>query len=91
MKVLAWNVEGVKKQQIHEEIYFIVCSHKPDTMFLTETMIADNTIKRLISQFAFEYYDYVNPVNHSCGMWVLWNNTNILANVMLKVYPYACS
>ena len=52
--------------------------------FLTETMVAESTTKCPISHFGFDYYDFVNPVNHSGGLWVLWNNTNIIANVLLK-------
>ena len=47
-------------------------------------MVAENLTQRLISTFGFEHYDYVNLVNHSGGMWVLWKNTNVLANVMIK-------
>ena len=53
-------------------------------LFLTETMVAESTTKPLISHFGFDYYDFMNPVNHSGGLWVLWSNTNIIANVLLK-------
>ena len=84
MKFIAWNVRVVKKPQIREEFRFIIHAHQPDTLFLTEKMVAGKATKRLISQFGFYFYDFVNPVNHSGGLWVLWNNTIIIANVLLK-------
>ena len=74
----------MKKQQIREEIRCIVRPHKPNIVFLTETMVPKNLTQQLISTFGFEHYDYVNPVNYSGGMWVPWNNTNVLASVMIK-------
>ena len=43
-----------------------------------------NTFNKFIPPFGFKHYDYVNLVNHSGGLWVLWNNTNIMAQVLLK-------
>jgi len=83
MKIIAWNVQGVKKPQICEEVRYIIHFHRPDMLFLTETMVVESTTLRLISHLGFDHYDFINPANHS-GMWVLWNNNNILANVLLK-------
>lgn len=51
MKVIAWNVQGVKKMQIQEEMRYIICAHRPDILFLTETMVSETTTRRLISKF----------------------------------------
>ena len=84
MKIIAWNVQGAKKSQITEEIKFIQKHHQPDLIFLTETMVNEEHTKRLISRLGFQFYDFSNPINHSGGIWVLWNTTNIKANVLLK-------
>ena len=84
MKILTWNVQGAKKEHFLEEIRLIQKTHQPDLMFLLETMVSKANTKRLISRFGFQCYDYVNPINHSGGIWVLWNNTNIKANILLK-------
>ena len=81
IKIIGWDVQGVKKPQIWEEVCYISCSHRPDMLFLTETMVAGRMTLCLISQFGFDNYDFVNPVNHSAGMWWLWN---IVANVLFK-------
>ena len=54
------------------------------SFFLQKTMVHENTTKFLILSFGFNHYNYVNPINHVGGMWVLWNDNNILANVILK-------
>ena len=84
MKILAWNVQGAKKHRIRDEIRFIRKSQQPDLIFLIETMASVGTATRILPQLGFDHYDYTLPVNHSGGIWVLWNTQNILANVLLK-------
>ena len=84
MKIIAWNVQGAKKHQIRDEIRVINQSQKPDLMFLIETMVSEQTTRKFIANLGFEHFDFVNPQNHSGGIWVLWNNDNIHANVLLK-------
>ena len=84
MKVMAWNVQGAKKHQIREEIRVINQTHRPDLLFLIETMVSEQTTRKLIAKLGFEHFDFVSPHNHSGGIWVLWNNVNIHANVLLK-------
>ena len=47
-------------------------------------MVSKSNSDRIISTLRFECFDYVLPLNHSGGIWVLWNETNIMANVLLK-------
>ena len=84
MKVMAWNVQGAKKHQIRDEIRVINQTHRPDLLFLIETMVSKQTTRKLIDKLGFEHFDFVSPQNHSGGIWVLWNNANIHANVLLK-------
>ena len=84
MKILAWNVQGAKKQQIREEIRYLQKSQQPDLIFLIETMASEDTTNRILPQLGFDHYDYTLPVNHTGGIWVLWSKRNILANVLLK-------
>ena len=84
MKIMAWNVQGSKKHQIRDEIRVINQGHKPDLLFLIKTMVFDQTTRKLIAKLGFEHYDFVNPQNHSGGIWVLRNNASIHANVLLK-------
>ena len=70
MKIMAWNVQGAKKQQILEEIRFIHQAHKPYLLFLIKTMISDQTTRKLIAMLGYEHFDFVSPPNHSSGIWV---------------------
>ena len=84
MKILAWNVQGAKKQLLREEIRHLKKFHQPDLIFLIETMASEETTHRILPHLGFDCYDYTLPVNHSGGIWVLWSKRNILANVLLK-------
>jgi len=53
--------------------------HKPDVMFILETMVSSTNIERILPKSRFQHFDYVDPVNHSSGIAVLWNNDSILA------------
>jgi len=59
-------------------------SHKPDLLFLTETTVSVQTTRKLIATLGFQRFDFVSPRNRSGGIWVLWHNANIHANVLLK-------
>jgi len=84
MKVMAWNVQCAKKHQIHDEIRIIHQTHRPDLLYLIKTMVSEQTTRKLIAKLGFEHFDFVSPQNHSSGIWVLWNNANIHANILLK-------
>ena len=68
MKILAWNVQGAKKQQIREEICYLRKTQQPDLIFLLETMASAETAHRLLPQLGFDNYDFTLPVNHSGGI-----------------------
>jgi len=53
-------------------------------LFLIETLTSEDTTKQLLPQLGFDQFDYTLPVNHTGGIWVLWNKKNIMANVLLK-------
>ena len=37
MKVISWNIQGAKKDQIREEVKFLTKTEKHDVLFLLET------------------------------------------------------
>ena len=84
MKVLAWNVQGAKKSQIREEVKYLRRVQTPDLVFLLAIMASEATVQKILPLLGFDHFDYTLPVNHSGGIWVLWNKTNIMANVLLK-------
>ena len=84
MKVISWNVQGAKKVQVLQELKLLSRIHKPDVLFLLETMVNEENIARLLPTLGYDQYDYVLPVNHSGGIAVLWNNGQIYTSVLFK-------
>ena len=48
MKILAWNVQGAKKQQLREEVRYLQKFQQSDLVFLLETMASDITVKQIL-------------------------------------------
>ena len=84
MKIIAWNVQDAKKCQLREEIRYLLKNQRPDLVFLIETMASESTTKQLLPQLGFDFYDYILPINHAGGIWVMWNTKNMMANVLFK-------
>jgi len=84
MKVVCWNVQGVKKTQVLQEVKFLTRTHKPNLFFLLETMINESNIQRILPLMGFEHFDFISPINHFGGVTVLWNNEDIHASVLFK-------
>ena len=84
MKIICWNTQGVKKAQVLQEVKFLTNTHKLDLIFLSETLVNETNICRILPQMGLEHYDFVSPVNHARGIAVLWNNGNVHASILLK-------
>ena len=67
MRIISWNVQGTKKTQALQEILFLKRTHKPQIMFLLETLVNKANILDILPKLGFEHFDYVEPVNHSGG------------------------
>jgi len=63
MKIICWNVQGVKKMQVIQEVKFLIRTQKADMLFLLETMVNESNIKKILPLMDFSHYDYVSPVN----------------------------
>lgn len=83
MKVICLNVQGAKKHQIREEIKLLSRRSCPDILILLETMMNKINRESIIAKLGLDHFDYVLPDNHSGGIWVLWNNANISAQILL--------
>ena len=53
-------------------------------MFLLETLVNKKNILDILPKIGFEHFDYVEPVNHSGGLAVLWDNEVIHASVLKR-------
>ena len=84
MCIISWNVQGEKKTQVLQEISFLKHTHKPHIIFLSETLVNKKNILDILPKMGFDHFDHVEPVNHSGGLAVMWNNGLICASVLRK-------
>ena len=47
-------------------------------------MVNKKNILNILPKMGFDYFDYVEPLNHSGGLAVLWDNGRIHASVLSK-------
>ncbi|XP_056688407.1 uncharacterized protein [Spinacia oleracea] len=78
MRILSWNIQGGKKLQAIGDISHYINSFKPDILFVLETMTSNFTSRNVIKGFRFQKHIIIDPINHSGGLWVCWNNDSIL-------------
>ena len=72
------------KLQVVQEIKFLTRTHKPDIIFLPETIINKTNILKILPTMGYGHFDYILPTIHSGGIVVLLNNSNIHASILLK-------
>jgi len=84
MRILSWNIQGLKKSQAIPKALFLIKCKKPNILFLIETMTNAENSHKLLPQLGFDHYEFICPDNHSGGLAVLWNNGNIHASVLSK-------
>ena len=53
MKIISWNVQGMKNQAL-QEILFLKRMHKPNIMFILETMVSSTNIRWILPKTRFE-------------------------------------
>jgi len=84
MKIVSWNIQGLKKPQVVQEIKLLKRKFNPDILFLLETLVNEKNLLRILPNLGFDFFDYVLPSSHSGGITVLWCNKSIHASVILK-------
>jgi len=81
MKVICWNIQGIKKPQALQELLFLKHTQRPDILFILETLVTDKHLQTILPKLGF---DFVSPTNHAGGIAVLWNSGSIHASVLSK-------
>ena len=84
MKVLSWNIQGIKKPQALQELSFLKQNHKSDILFILETLVTYTHLLRILPKLGFDYCKFASPVNHAGGIAVLRNSDNIHASILSK-------
>ena len=84
MKVICWNIQGAKKSQLRHEVGFINRTIKPDILILLETLVNCQNTDLIINQLGYRFSSTIPPVNHTGGIWLLWNDDNVDVSVVAK-------
>ena len=71
MKIIYWNAQGIKKLQALNKVKFPSRTHKPNLLFLLETLVNDNNIRKILPNMGFDHYDFVPPTNQVGGIAIL--------------------
>ncbi|KAI9081853.1 hypothetical protein K1719_036115 [Acacia pycnantha] len=60
----------------------LIFSHKVDMVVLLETRISGDKAKKANRSFGFRYSEIVEALGFVGGIWLIWNNSNLVVNVM---------
>jgi len=85
MKIISWNAQGMKKtkNQALQEILFLKRMHKPNIMFILETMVSSTNIRWILPKTGFEHFDYWTQLIILVALQ-FWNNDSIHASILRK-------
>ena len=80
MKLISWNVQGLRKDRTFREIKRIIRKLKPEIMFLCETKLSERLMKRKASEINFQNCFAVSNSGKGGGLAMMWSK-----NVNLKI------
>ena len=86
MKVIAWNVRGTRHTFFVSQIRKLLKSVAPDILFLSETKVNANRSMNILPKLRFKYYEFIDPIGLSGGLWLCWNSNLINLDIILKTY-----
>jgi len=84
MRIISWNIQGIKEAQALQEVCFLKKTYKPHIFFISETLVTKENISAILPKTGFDHFDYVESANHSSGLAVLWDNGIMQAAVLKK-------
>jgi len=84
MKVFYWNIQGLKKAQAVPELKFLIKMHKPDILFIAETLVNEDHLLQILPSLGYYHFDYILPIQHSGGIAVLWNSDHVHVSILAK-------
>jgi len=56
MKIISWNVQGLKKPQVVQEIFLLKRKFNPDILFLLETLVNEKNLLRILPTLGFDFF-----------------------------------
>ncbi|GAA0158675.1 hypothetical protein LIER_15635 [Lithospermum erythrorhizon] len=78
MKILSWNCQGLGQSSTVHLIASLVMYHKPDILFLCETLCSKSTVDTHLSRLKFPVSFDFNAIGTNEGLWLgVSSNVNI--------------
>lgn len=74
MNVISWNCRGLGNPRAVRALWDVVKSHKPNILFLMETLSNKERIKHLCGKLGFDNHWTVECVGRSGGVAMFWNS-----------------
>ncbi|XP_074374406.1 uncharacterized protein LOC141714808 [Apium graveolens] len=84
MNAIGWNCRGVGSSRTVQVLKEMIKSHKPDFLFLSETLADSKKIESLSSKLGFINFFSVDKQGREGGLAVFWKN-----NMMCNVFDYS--
>ncbi|XP_074339551.1 uncharacterized protein LOC141677486 isoform X1 [Apium graveolens] len=84
MKILSWNCRGLGSPRTVRVLGDLVRVHKPDFLFLCETIAFSNKVEEMRIKLGFAQFFSVDRVSRSGGLAIFWRN-----NVQCEVTSYS--
>lgn len=75
MNYLSWNSRGLGNSRAVRVLRDLVKTHKPDLLFLSETLVNGNKIRELSGNLGFADYFSVDRIGRGGGLALLWKKT----------------
>ena len=72
MRIISWNVRGLGKNRTFREAQEVIREHKPQILFLCETKMTVQQMKKKSEQFCFPSCFAVGREGMSGGLAMLW-------------------
>ncbi|KAH9671372.1 reverse transcriptase domain-containing protein [Citrus sinensis] len=84
MKLISWNVRGLRKDRTFREIKRILRELKPEIVFLCETKLSEQLMKRKASELNFQNCFAISSSGKGGGLAMMWSE-----NVNLEIKSYS--
>lgn len=62
------------------EIIFLKNKYRPDIIFIMNTLTNHTNSRWILNVLYFDNKLIIDPFNHRGGLWIAWNNSNIIVN-----------
>jgi exonuclease III len=77
MSLLCWNCRGLGRDSTVGELCWLVKQYRPSLLFLSETKMREEKVKRFMWSLGYNGCLTVNSEGRSGGLALFWNFNNV--------------